>query len=127
MASCRSWNPTITSTSPDSGPIGTELEIRGCNLAGFEGDLDAMFVRSDGAKIPLYGGTWCFWCEEGEDKDGMFMRVTVESYCKSGYEGGRYSGIISPCETVEATPGLYKVYVAALGKKSNEVNFTITE
>ncbi len=127
LASCRSGKPAITSISPDSGPVGTKVEIRGCNLSGFEGDLDAAFVRSDGAVIWLYGGVRCFWCEESEEKDEMFMKITVESYCELGRTTGRYSGITSPCETVEATPGVYKVHVTAWGKKSNDVIFTVTE
>ncbi len=127
LTSCRSGKPTITSISPTFGPIGTEVEIRGCNFAGFEGDLDAGFIRNDDAAIPLYGGTWCRSCEEGEDKDGMFMKVTVHPYCESGHESGRYSGINSPCEPVEATPGIYKVYVTAWGKESDEVSFTVTK
>lgn len=111
--------PVITSISPLSGPIGTSVLIDGCNLAGFEGDLDAVFVRSDGAKIPLYGGTGT-----GAEQ-GKHMTVTVQSYCASGSETGRYSGIVSPCTTVQATPGVYKVYVTAWGKNSNEATFTI--
>ena len=115
--------PVITSISPASGPIGTEVEMNGCNFTGFEGDLDAVFVRSDGAQIPLYGGTW--YPGYGGAERGKLIKVTVQSYCESGSITGRYSGITSSCETVNATPGIYKVYVEAWGKKSNEVSFTI--
>jgi len=115
--------PVIASISPTSGPVGTEVEIRGCNLAGFEGDLDATFVRSDGAKIGLYGGIWS--PEYGGVKPGKLIKVTIESYCDYGFVTGRYSGIISRCEKVEATPGIYKVSVNAWGETSNEVNFSI--
>jgi len=117
--------PVITSISPMSGPVGTRVEIRGCNLAGLEGDLEAVFVRSDGKEIPLYGGVW-YPGYGGETKRGKIIIVTVESYCPSGYITGRYSGATSPCQTVEATPGLYKVYVTAFGKKSNQATFTVT-
>jgi len=119
--------PIITSISANFGPKGTKIEIIGCNLAGFEGDLDAIFVRSDGAKIPLFGGLWHSSYGYTEEERGKLMRITVQSYCESGYETGRYSGIRSSCKKVEATPGVYKVYVTAWGKNSNEVNFTITE
>ena len=107
-------DPRITSIVPKSGPVGTKVEIRGCRLSGFEGDFDAVFVRKDGAIIPLYG-------------EGTSWVIEIQPYCASGYETGRYSGITSPCETVEATPGVYRVYVTAWGKNSNEVAFTITE
>ena len=115
--------PVITSLSNYSGPVGTKLEIRGCNFSGFEGDLDAVFLRNDGAEIPLYGGTW--QPGYGGAERGKIIIITVQSYCPSGSEMGRYSGITSACKTVEATPGIYKVYVTAWGKKSNEASFTI--
>ena len=116
--------PVITSISPASGPVGTKVEIRGCNFTGFEGDLDAVFVRSDGKEIPLYGGTWYPGYGGGAGR-GKIMTVTVQSYCPSGSETGRYSGITSPCQTIQATPGVYKVYVTAWGKKSNLATFTV--
>ncbi len=115
--------PVITSISPASGPVGTKVQIRGCNFTGFEGDLDAVFVRSDGAEIPLYGGTWS--PGYGGAERGKLIMVTVQSYCASGSETGRYSGITSSCKTVQATPGVYRVYVTAWGKKSNAATFTI--
>jgi hypothetical protein len=117
--------PVITSIYPTSGPVGTKVEIRGCNLAGFEGDLDVVFVRSDGKEIPLYGGNW-HPGYGGETRRGKIIIVTVESYCPDGHIFGRYSGIVSPCETVEATPGVYKVYANPFGKRSNPATFTIT-
>lgn len=115
--------PVITSISPASGLVGTEVEIRGCNLGGFEGDLDAVFVRSDGEEIPLYGGTW--YPGYGGAEPGKLIKIIVRPYCESGSVTGRYSGITSPCETVNVTPGTYKVYAEAWGKKSNEALFII--
>lgn len=111
--------PVITSISPVSGPIGTEVEIKGCNLSGFESDLDVVFERSDGAKIPLYGGTSVY--------GGKLIRIKVQSYCESGFETGRSSGIEKACTTVKAIPGVYKVYATPWGKKSNEAKFTIID
>ena len=116
--------PVITSVSPASGPIGTEITIRGCNFGGFEGDLDAVFVRSDGAEIPLYGGTW-YPGYGGGTEPGKIITVTMQSYCESGSVTGRYSGITSACQTIKATPGVYKVFVTAWGKKSNQATFTV--
>jgi peptidoglycan hydrolase-like protein with peptidoglycan-binding domain len=116
--------PVITSISPTSGSVGTKIEIKGCNFIGFEGDLDAVLVRSDGKEIPLYGGTW-YPEYGGEAGKGKIMIVTVQPYCVSGYETGRYSGITSPCQTIQITPGIYKIYVTAWGKKSNSVTFIV--
>ncbi len=111
--------PVITSLSSYSGPVGTEVEVRGCNLSGFEGDLDVVFERSDGAKIPLYGGT--------SFAAGKLIKVVVGSYCASGFETGRYSGITKACATITAMHGVYKVYATPWGKKSNEVRFAIAD
>lgn len=109
--------PVITSISPTSGPVGTEVTIKGCNLGGFENDHNLVFERSDGSTIPLYGGS------TGPD---TITKVVLESYCESGTVVGLYSGMETPCKTVVATPGVYKVYATAWGKKSNAATFTIT-
>lgn len=114
--------PVIVSISPASGPVGTKVSIRGCNFWGFEGDLNAIFVRSDGAEIPFVGNVYNGYDEADR---GKIMLVTVQSYCESGSITGIYSGITSPCQTIKTTPGIYKVYVTAYGKKSNEATFTI--
>ncbi len=109
--------PVITSISPISGPSGTKVEIRGCNLAGFEGDQVAIFERSDGKKLYFYGSGY----------NEKMMTVKVEANCPTGSETGRYSGITSSCETVQALPGTYKVYVITWGDqfKSNSTTFTV--
>jgi len=116
--------PVITSISPVSGPVGTKVSISGCNFTGFEGDLEAVFVRSDGKEIPLSGGNWSVGYGGGAGR-GKIMIVTVASYCESGSITGSYSGIASPCQKIQATPGVYKVYVTAWGKKSNLATFTV--
>ncbi len=116
--------PVITSITPSLGTVGTKIEIRGCNFLGFEGDRDAVFVRADGSEIPLYGGTINPAFSE-EENTGKLVKITLQPYCASGSVEHRYSGITSSCKTVEITPGNYKVYVSAWGKKSNEANFTV--
>lgn len=109
--------PVITSISPTSGSVGTKVEIRGCNLAGFEGDQIAIFERSDGKKLTFYGSGY----------NEKVMTVTVETNCPTGSEMGRYSGITSSCETIQALPGVYKVHVITWGDdfKSNSATFTV--
>jgi hypothetical protein len=114
-------NSLIVSLMPTSGPIGTELEINGCNLAGFEGDKDVFFERSDGKKIMIEegAGRW----DTGISK----MKIIIKEPCKEGEKVvGRYSGEETLCDYVAMTPGVYKVYVEPWGKRSNEVSFVIT-
>ena len=47
--------PVITSISPNSGPVGTPIEVRGCNLNGFEGDLVLQIKNVDGVTAVIYG------------------------------------------------------------------------
>ena len=113
--------PVITSLSRTSGPIGTELEIRGCNLSGFEGDLDVYFERTDGKKIMLTD-TFGSYPKTG----GSLIKVVVKEPCQQGETVyGRYSGIPAQCNYIALTPGLYKVYTDPWGKTSNTVSFTI--
>ena len=109
--------PVITSISPTSGSVGTKVEIRGCNLAGFEGDQMAIFERSDGKKLTFYGSGY----------NEKLMTVPIADNCPTGSETGRYSGITSLCETIKALPGVYKVYVITWGDefKSNSATFTV--
>lgn len=113
----RSLPPVITSISPISGPVGSRVVIRGCNLAGFEGDQMAIFERSDGNKLIFYGSGY----------DEKVVTVTVTDNCSTGSETGRYSGNTSLCEPVRVLPGVYKVYVVTWGDeyKSNVANFTV--
>lgn len=124
-ASCTSGpgsQPRITSLSRSFGPIGTELEVKGCMLSGFEGDLDVYFERADGQKIMLTD-TYGSYSKTGDKR----IKVMVKEPCQQGETiYGRYSGIPSLCSYIPLTPGLYKVYVEPYGKKSNTVSFTIT-
>jgi hypothetical protein len=114
--------PVITSLSTTSGLIGTVLQIHGCNLSGFEGDLNVYFERADGEKALLTDtfGSYSI-------TNDKLIKVTVKEPCKSGeIVYGPYSGLPSQCPYVEMIPGIYKVYATPWGKKSNVVNFTIT-
>lgn len=108
-------NPVITSLSAYSGSVGTSLEINGCNFLGFEGDRIALIENDKGEKGILYG------------KDGStakLIKVTLASLlCQKDTS---YSGL--PCDKyLTLKPGLYKIYTSPWGKKSNEVQFTITD
>jgi hypothetical protein len=117
-ASCKDESegvPVITSLSVYSGPVGTKLEIRGCNFVGFEGDINAVIENNQGEKAFLLG-------ELGSTS--KIIKVTLKSpLCR---KNTKYSGF--PCdEWLTLTPGIYKIYTMPFGKKSNEVTFTILE
>ena len=105
----------ITSLSAYSGPVGTKLEIRGCNFKGFEGDVDAWIENSKGERGFLHG-------EPGSNNN--IIKVTLNSpLCQ---ENTSYSGL--PCSKwLTLTPGKYKIYTLPWGEesKSNKVEFTI--
>ena len=105
--------PVIISLSSYSGPIGTKLEINGCNFSGFEGDKNAWIENAEGVKGILYG-------EAGST--GKLLKVTLKSpLCQKDTS---YSGL--PCDaTLALTPGTYRIYAMPWSKKSNEANFEI--
>jgi hypothetical protein len=105
--------PTIISLSATSGPVGTPVEIYGCNFQGFEGDLNAWIINDHGIKGILYG-------EDGStDTD---LKVTLKSPLCQG--DNSYSGF--PCDAwLTLTPGNYKIYTEPWAEKSNGVDFTI--
>lgn len=109
-----STDPVINSISPNSGPIGTIIEIRGNNLNGFEGDMDAMIENSKGETAVLLGMTRV---------EQNLIRVKIESkICK---KNNSYSGL--PCESyLNIVPGVYNIYALPWGKMSNKVKFTVT-
>jgi hypothetical protein len=106
--------PVITSLSTYSGPVGTKLEIRGCNFSGFEGDKNAWIENASGVKGLLYSEI---------ESTSKLLKVTLESpLCQ---KDTTYSGLL--CDAwLTLTPGKYKIYVMPFGKASNKVNFTIT-
>jgi len=105
--------PVITSISPTSGPIGTKIEIKGCNFSGFEAAKDAVIVNSNGEGAFLAGEPTI---------DSKLITVVLKSpICKVDNSA---SGL--PCPAfLTLTPGLYKIYTTPWGKKSNETTFTI--
>jgi len=105
--------PVITSLSSYSGPVGTKLEIHGCNFAGFEADKNAWIENTQGVKGILYG-------EAGSTS----KLVQVSLYSPLCQIDTSYSGL--PCDAwLTLTPGIYRIYVTPWGQKSNEVSFTI--
>lgn len=105
----------ITSLSVYSGPVGTKLEIKGCNFAGFEGDKNAVIVNAQGMQGILHG-------EAGST--AKVIKVTLNSpLCQ---EDNSYSGL--PCSgSLTLTPGTYTIYITPWGEdtKSNLATFTV--
>ncbi len=117
VAQCSTYDskPVITSITPSSGPVGTTIEIIGCNFLGFESNKTLWFTNSKGERGLLYGGS----------DAGMrtSKRVTLpQTLCQSD---NSHSGL--PCSaSLELVPGLYTVYSNSYGGNSNAVNFTIS-
>jgi len=108
--------PHIDSISQTSGPIGTILELKGENLEGFEGDLDAIIENEKGETAYLKG----IGSVPREDKT---IRIKIES--KVCTLNNSYSGL--PCEKyLNITPGIYFIYTSPWGKISNKVQFNVT-
>jgi len=109
--------PTITSISPSSGPVGTIVTLKGTNLAGFEGDLDAVIENSSGQTAFLPG------IGEVPRADQTIRVKIADKICtvNTGYSG-------APCPSYMAiTPGVYNLYTAPWGNESNKVQFTVTK
>lgn len=107
--------PVIRNISRTSGPTGLVIELEGDNLAGFEGDLDAWIVNSQGEKafLPGIGSV---------PRIDQTIRVKIESkLCKTN---NSYSGLACK-EYLNITPGLYTIYTSPWGIDSNKVQFTV--
>ncbi|MCX6719517.1 MAG: hypothetical protein NTV36_00160, partial [Candidatus Staskawiczbacteria bacterium] len=111
--------PVIESITSGSGLVGTEIEIKGKNLTGFEGDLNAWMENVNGEKGIMYS-------EIPYDPKGAnnVMRFKIEDkLCKTD---NSYSGL--PCVSfLNVVPGVYKIYTMPWGVKSNVVNFEVTD
>lgn len=116
--------PYILSISPTSGPAGTKVTIKGCNLSGFEGDVGVTFERSDGKKIGVAVGTLMRKIIDVAEE--QTITGTIQTECPTGTEIGAYSGLETKCDTVVPTPGVYTVYTITPSGKSNTVTFTVT-
>jgi hypothetical protein len=106
--------PVISSINPSSGTTGTIVVLKGKNLAGFEGDLDAWIKDSKGqvAYLPSYGKL-------------QANQITVAIPDKACKANNSYSGL--PCkEYLPIVPGNYKIFTNPWGNLSNEVYFTVT-
>lgn len=111
--------PVIYNITPSSGPIGTKITIKGKDLNGFEGDLNARiateFNSADYSSGIMYG--------ERNGSTDTIVTTIESSFCK---QDNSYSGL--PCESYfYVTPGLYEISVKPWGKESNSVSFTVTK
>jgi len=105
--------PVITSLSNYSGSVGMELEINGCNFAGFEGDKNIWLENGLGIKGILFGES---------DSTNKLIKITLQSpLCQ---QDTSYSGL--PCDDwLDVVSGKYKLYTMPWGNKSNLVDFII--
>lgn len=108
--------PVITSITPSSGPVGTTIEIQGCNFLGGEGDKILSFMNSKGEKGVLNGVM-----DKTTRTSNTVLKVTLSrTICKFISNSGL------DCPVLELAPGAYTVYSTSYGGNSNTVNFTVT-
>lgn len=110
--------PHIDSISPIKGEVGTVITLKGKNLGGFAGDLDAWIESGDGklGYLPAYGTT------AYPETNTITVQIT-ETVCT---QNNTYSG--KPCESLfTIEPGVYTIYTRPWGNDSNKVTFTVTE
>lgn len=116
----KDW-PVINSITPNSGAVGTIIEIKGENLNGFEGDLIAWIENSKGEKGILYSIDQL--AGNRNPGESTLIRTKIES--KLCVTDNSYSGL--PCEKyLDIIPGIYKIYTSPWGNKSNTLEFTVT-
>src|SRR6185295_399475 len=96
--------------TPTSGPVGTILTLKGQNLAGFEGDLDAWIQNPSGdvAFLGHYGST--VYPQTNQITAQITSQICKQNTSYSGLACTSYMSIV---------PGTYQIYTAPWGKKSN--------
>ncbi len=114
-ATTNSSHPNIESITPLSGSIGTIVTLKGTNLAGFEGDLDAWIESVSGEKayLPSYSSV--------QPQNNQITVRIDQKLCK---QVNTYSGK-SCTEYMTITPGTYKIYTSPWGVSSNRVVFEV--
>lgn len=120
VARCPTYEskPVISSISPTSGPVGTTIEIQGCNFLGFEGDKTVWFTNGNGEKA-----IWNAQSDEATRTSNTTLRVTLPA--KICQDMNWYSGL--PCKSyLNMTPGIYSINTRSYGGDSNMINFTVT-
>lgn len=110
--------PVITSITPSSGPTGTTVVLKGTNLAGFEGELDAWIQNVKTSEVGFLPGIGSV------PRADQTIRVKIENkVCKEnlGMKGG------SCASYMVIAPGIYNIYTIPWGNTSNKVKFTVTK
>jgi len=116
--------PYLESIFPAGGPVGTTVDLVGTNLAGFEGDLNAIIVNSKGESGILYsGGAYYPTLYKNIYPGKEVIRVRIPE--KACTVDTSYSGKACP-SYIGITPGAYALYASPWGKTSNRMHFTVT-
>ena len=109
----RQGTPVITSLSKEVVRVGEKLEVRGCNLAGLEGDLNVIIENYESQQAILHG-----------EKDSTSQNILITLISPLCQNDTSYSG--APCEDwLKLTPGTYKIFAYPWGKESNKMKLEI--
>jgi hypothetical protein len=106
---------SIDSIFPSIGAVGTDVEIRGKNLNGFEGSTYLYFVKENGEIGYITANSYL-------PAGATLLKFTLpEEMCTKNMGESDL-----PCPSfITVTPGVYKVYAYPWGDKTNEVQFTV--
>lgn len=105
--------PVITSISTNTWTTWEKIEIRGCNFAWFEWDLNAWIENKEGIKWLIHWESW---------STSKLINFTLKpEICQIDIS---YSGL--ECESwLNLAPWDYKIYVTPWWKQSNKIDFKI--
>lgn len=107
--------PVITSISSISWKLDQKIEIKWCNFAWFEWDLNIWIENNEWEKWIIYSESW--------SNSKLINFILKSQICKTDTS---YSGL--ECESyLKLVPWNYKIYVMPWWKISNKISFTIIE
>jgi hypothetical protein len=107
--------PQLTSIVPNSGPIGTEVTIRG---SGFTVSGNTV-IFGVGSRAYPSGSVY----PNHSSDNGSVIRFTIPEHYDPACE---YSSRPCPYAALPTMPGSYSVAVSNIGGQSNAQNFTVT-
>ncbi|MFA6294997.1 MAG: IPT/TIG domain-containing protein [Candidatus Paceibacterota bacterium] len=113
--SLRFYPPVISSIFPESGPVGTVVTLKGNNLSGENGSLDA-WIENEKGEIGYVGHVGETIYPESNQINFQFKDIA----CKQAV-------VSEDCvDYFRILPGNYKIFTQPWGKKSNTINFKVT-
>lgn len=119
---CKDLELFLTSIRPEAGPLGTKIEIKGCNLADKEGNVNIWITH----KATRISGLLYTTTEMKSGKHSYSIDL-VSLMCNYRYKAEESpKGSIGPCISyLHIIPGEYEIHAQVGTKKSNTISFTV--